>query len=201
MNIFFCAEDALSKTVGLRLLSVHPQAHLTELAPLQGGNAVMRTRFGQYCRLARHCPTLILTDLDAVPCAPELRGEWVKASRLHEPLPQGIAFCIAVREVEAWLLADTDRFADFLGVRRQDIAALPEDIADPKSHIVQLARTSRKKLVRQGVPPLRYSSAKVGLDYNAFLGQFARGVWRPDLAAANSPSLRRALDRVAALGA
>jgi hypothetical protein len=201
MNVYFCAEDALSKTVGLRLLSVHPQAHLTELAPLQGGNALMRARFGEYCRLATHYPTLILTDLDAVPCAPELRGEWVKAGKLREPLPQWMALCIAVREVEAWLLADSDRFADFLGVRRSNVAAFPEDVADPKSHIVQLARTSRKKMVRQGVPPPRGSSAKVGLDYNAFLGQFARADWRPDLASANSPSLRRALDRVAALGA
>lgn len=161
----------------------------------------MRARFGKYCELARHFPTLILTDLDAVSCAPELRGEWVKAAKLREPLPQGMAFCIAVREVEAWLLADTDRFADFLGVRRANVAAFPEDVADPKSHIVWLARTSRKKMVRQGVPPQRGSSAKVGLDYNAFLGEFARAAWQPDIAAANSPSLRRALDKVAALGA
>jgi hypothetical protein len=201
MNVYFCAEDALSKTVGLRLLSVHPQAQLTELAPLQGGNAVMRKRFGEYCQLARHSPTLILTDLDAASCAPELRGEWVKAGKLREPLPQGMAFCIAVREVEAWLLADADSFADFLGVQRAKVTTDPEGIPDPKRHIVQLARTSRKKAVRQGVPPSEGSIAKVGLDYNVFLGEFASVNWRPHIAATNSRSLRRALDRVAALGA
>lgn len=66
---------------------------------------------------------------------------------------------------------------------------------------MQLARTSRKKTMRQGVPPSGSSTAKVGLDYNVLLGEFARANWRPDIAAANCRSLRRALDRVAALGA
>ena len=72
MIVYHCAEDPLGKAVGLRLLSIH-EAELVELLPRQGGNAAMRARFGRYCQLARHHPTLILTDLDAAACAPELR--------------------------------------------------------------------------------------------------------------------------------
>lgn len=199
MIAYFCAEDTLSGAVGQRLLSVHPKAHLQELLPRQGGNSAIRARFGNYCQLAAHHPTLILTDLDAMPCAPELRRDWVMSAHVHEPLPAKMAFCIAVREVETWLMADTKNFADFIGVAATSLGSEPETLPDPKQRVVQLARDSRKKVVREGIPPPRGSRAKVGLEYNPILVKFVRNEWRPDVAAANSASLTRALERIASL--
>ena len=200
MNAYFCAEDTVGRAVVLRLFSLQPEAHLTELLPRQGGNAAMRLRFPKYCRLAVHYPTLILTDLDASRCAPELRGEWVRSGGLREPLPEKMAFCIAVREIEAWLMADTENFAEFMGVSRRALGAVPENVADPKLHVVQLARASRKRYIREGVPPRPGSGAKVGLEYNAVLEGFTSSLWDLELAAANSTSLSRAIRKVECLG-
>jgi len=198
MIAYYCVEDSLSRAVALRLLSPYPDIYLTELAPQQGGNAMMRSRFGSYCQLAQHHPTIILTDLDATPCAPELRAGWLASAQVREPLPDGMAFCIAVREVESWLLADAERFANFLGVRPQAIDPQPERNLDPKQHVLELARRSRRREVREGLPPPAGSDGKVGLEYNPLMEDFARHAWRPDVAAANSASLRRAMDRIAA---
>jgi len=47
--------------------------------------------------------------------------------------------------VEAWLLADREGFAQFLGIRCNDVAANPEAVSNPKQKVIELARKSKKR--------------------------------------------------------
>lgn len=57
-----------------------------------------------------------------------------------------MCFRIAVREVEAWLLADAEQAAGFLAVPLARIPAEPETLPDPKATLIALAGRSRKEL-------------------------------------------------------
>ena len=89
-------------------------------------------------------------------CAPLLRNSW---------LPQvapGLCFRVAVRAVEAWLLADAEHIADFLGVARSRVPSNPETLDDPKAAMVALGRTSRRRDIREDMVPRDGSGRRVG---------------------------------------
>jgi hypothetical protein len=99
-----------------------------------------------------------------------------------------------VREVEAWLLADADRIAEFLRVAGSRVPRDPEALVDPKAAMVGLARASRRRDIREDMVPRQESGRPVGPAYASRLIEFASSFWRPDVAARQSDSLRRALD-------
>ena len=78
---------------------------------------------------------MVLTDLDDGPCPSDLIGGW-----LTSPRHPNLILRVAVREVEAWLLADAGNLAKFLGIDEARIPAIPEEIRDPKAMLVELAR-------------------------------------------------------------
>ena len=83
-----------------------------KVSPKQGRPYVLE-HIGGYNEGARYGGIwFVLVDLDLKPdCAPELVAE-----ALPEPA-DGMCFRVAVREVEAWLLADRAGFAKWAGVR------------------------------------------------------------------------------------
>lgn len=100
---------------------------------------------------------------------------------------------VAVREVEAWLLADREAFAEFLGI---SVTLIPQDvdaIADPKQKLINLARKSKNKTLREGIVPNSKTTAKIGRDYNGQLIPFVKQIWKVDSAIPNSSSLERAM--------
>jgi hypothetical protein len=136
-------------------------------------------------------PFVVLTDLDAAECALQLIGEW-----LSVPKHPNLLFRIAVREVESWLIADTKGLSEFFAVPKSMIPSAPDKLEDPKATVVELARRSRSKAIRDRIVPRRKSTAKTGPDYNGCLGSFVRGSWDIQAAKANSPSLARTVDRL-----
>lgn len=91
------------------------------------GQAHLRQRVASYNHAAGHAPWLVLVDLDRdADCAPPLCHIWPPK---RAPL---LCLRVAVRAVEAWLLADAERLAAFLGVAPRRIAAQPEQLDDPK---------------------------------------------------------------------
>ena len=81
-------------------------------------------------------------------------------------------FRVAVREIEAWLMADSEGLAQFLGVRRGRIHNDPESIADAKRTIVELGRLSRKREIREDLVPRPGSGRIVGPRYSSRLAEF-----------------------------
>jgi len=161
--------------------------------PIHGrhGKAFLRKQMDAYNRAARSAPWLVLVDLDHdADCPPPVVREW-----LPEPAPH-MGFRIVVREIEAWLLADRERLARYLSVRAAVIPRHPETISNPKRALVEIARKSRRKVIRADMVPRPRSYREVGPAYNSRMIQFVsdkRNGWRPDVAAYSSESLMRCL--------
>lgn len=152
------------------------------------GKPSLRKRLAGYNHAARHAPWFILVDLDRdADCAPPLRQEW-----LPQPAPMG-CFRVAVRAIEAWLMADAEALARFLHVPKSRIPADPEALEDPKVEMVNLARQSRQKAITTDRVARQRSGRAVGPAYASRLIEYAHGPWRPDIAAQRADSLARAI--------
>lgn len=187
-TVIAAAVEGLVDEAVVRRLTAHVGAALGDVHGRRG-KAYMRERIAGFNNAARHAPWFILVDLDGdADCAPPLRTAW-----LPNPSPR-LCFRIAVREVEAWLLADGERLADFLRISRARIPSDPERLASPKAQMVTLARNSRRRDIREDMIPRPGSGRGEGPAYASRLIEFVTTHWRPDEAARHSDSLRRAID-------
>lgn len=158
------------------------------------GKSLLKQRINGYNNAAHHHPWIVLVDLNReANCPPPLRAAWL-------PTPgRFMCFRVAVREVEAWLIADRERFASFFRVRLENIPADPEMLDDPKEAVIELSRRSRSRDIRLDMVPRPGSGRKIGPAYVSRLIEFAsdtqRG-WRPERAARSSDSLNRSLTRI-----
>lgn len=154
-----------------------------------GGKDALDLQLRAYLRAAAHSPWFILRDLDLdAQCAPELLAS------LAVPSDSTACVRIAVRAMEAWLLADAESISSFLGVRLALIPTDPDFEADPKGTIVALASRSRRPRIKRGMLPAPGSHRRVGPDFEARLIEFGESHWRPAVAARASPSLKRCLE-------
>ncbi|MBF0291081.1 MAG: hypothetical protein HQK86_02895 [Nitrospinae bacterium] len=144
-----------------------------------------------YNNAARHSPWLVLRDLDHdAECAPLL----VK-NLLPNP-SRYMRFRLAVREVECRLMADIENFADYMGISKSILSDNPEDLDDPKAFLINAAMKSKKRKIREDVPPRANSGARVGPGYGSVISEFAQKYWRPEKAAKKSDSLKRCIKRL-----
>lgn len=150
------------------------------------GKQWIRERITNYNSAARHAPWFVLVDLDYDNCAPQLCSEW-----LPGPAPR-MCFRVAVREVEAWLLADAESLAKFLSVPAAQIPPHPETSADPKLDMVNLARRSKRRAIREDMVPRASSGRAIGNAYNSAMVEYVSRHWRPAVAAERAPSLHKA---------
>lgn len=158
----------------------------------RSGKAHLLARLPGYNRSAERLPWLTLIDLDNdAPCASAAIAEW---------LPDGPArlmrLRVAIREVESWLIADHVSFAQFLGIARAKLPQAPDGLEDPKDVVIHLARRSSRRVIRKSLVPTDGSGRKEGVTYASDVAEYVRAHWRPEQAAARSPSLGRSLDRL-----
>jgi hypothetical protein len=186
----FATEDELSELVLFRMLE-RIDRYAVGTAYRRRGNGYLRRTIHGWNDAAQGIPFIVLTDLDTCPCPPELINKWLPLGK-HPNL----LFRVAVREVEAWLLADPDNLSQFLNVKRALIPAQPDSIVNAKAALVGVAGRSRSKAIRESIVPKRGSTAKQGPDYNGRLGLFVRQHWDIEAAKDNSESLSRTLDRL-----
>ncbi len=154
---------------------------------VKNGKAELEKKLQGYNNAANHSPWLVLRDLDRdAECAPLLRNRL-----LPQPAPF-MCFRIPVRKVEAWLMGDREALASFLKVRPALVPIHPESLDDPQREMVNLARQSRKREIRQDMVPREGSGRPIGPAYPSRLIEFAE-IWRPDVAAQWCDSLKRAI--------
>ncbi len=163
----------------------------------KNGKTHLRKQLAGYNQAARFSPWLVLVDLDReADCAPLFRAAWL-------PKPASLmCFRVAVREIEAWLLADRERIATFLGVAVSRVPPDPEAEPDPKRTVVDLARRARRREIREDMAPRPGSGRTVGPAYTSRLIEFASHAtagWRSEIAAKRADSLRRCLMRLRGL--
>jgi hypothetical protein len=164
------------------------------IGPVYGlkGKPHLLTSLPGYNNAARFGPWIVMLDLDRdFECAPEALTGWL-------PKPAESMFCrVAVRAIEAWLLADRDRIAAMLGISVQRIPREPDSLDDPKRHLVDLARNSNRGEIIASIVPRPGSGRSVGPNYNAKMVDFVTaGRWRINTARYSSASLQRTLDRL-----
>lgn len=190
-TVFLAVEDDLSEAVVHKLLrgvcgaSCVPQRLGRGRA---GGNSQIRKNLLQYVDLASKQPVVVITDLDDCNCPIALISDWFGSRKV----PAGMAFRIAVRETESWLMADRSGFSAFLEVPEHVIPDNVEAIAHPKEYLIRIANGAKRDL-RSEILPARGSLARQGLGYNDALSRFVRESWNAETAKTGSESLRRAI--------
>lgn len=196
---YIAVEDDLSDAVVRQLLNHvgrgytvsarYPLPALPHLHPRPSGYGYLKANIQALNRASAKTPHLLLTDLDLAACAPELIHDWIA-----EPLHPNFVFRVAVREVEAWLLADLQNFAHFLHLPADDIPPNVESVAQAKEEIVRLAALSPDGETRDNLVPRPGSTATTGRLFTRSLVGYVRDFWDIDAAAAKADSLHRALE-------
>lgn len=193
MTAVSCAvEGALDEVIVRRLLSHVGLA----CGPIYGGEGKhhLRRSIHGCAQGARHGPWFVLVDLDEDhPCPGSLVSEWLPA------IPTRMLLRVAVREVEAWLLADRVGIAGFLSVSRDRIPREVEALRDPKASVISVASRSRRRTIREGVAPRPGSGRTIGALYVSELSRFVSDDWNVDEARQASRSLDRCLSALRAL--
>lgn len=194
-DIYLATEDELSEAVADRLMvDVNNGLHVA-VRMGRRGNGYLKQKLPELTKVARTIPVLLLTDLDRVECPPKLVSDW-SAGR---DMPPGMLFRVAVREVEAWLLADREAFASFANAPINKLPLKPESLDDPKQALLGIVRRYGPREIKNEVLPITGSRSKVGLGYNQTLSRFVREIWDPRRAAANADSLARTHARLRGL--
>ncbi len=152
------------------------------------GKSWLLQRLSGFNHAGQYAPWFVLVDLDRdADCAPPFR-----ARVLPNPAPL-LCFRIAVRMVEAWLLADRRNLARFLGISERLIPPHPETLDNPKQALIELARQSPSKDIRLDLVLRKGTTARVGPAYTARVGEFVDRHWNPEEARRHAPSLDRAI--------
>ena len=191
VDIVLVAEDVLSLAVLQKLVEHTGRGFRVYLARNEKGIGNIRKNLQTYRNASKVLPHVVLVDLDRVECPATLREEWgVKQ------LPQAMLFRVAVREIEAWVMADQQGFAEFCGVPGNRLSPQPEALPDPKQELLNLVRRGRKRKLIDDVVPMQGTPMSKGPLYNERLIQFVQDDWSVDRAAVSAPSLRRTCERI-----
>jgi len=193
--INIATEDRLSEAVAERLVACYTGFAVDLKMGLQG-NGHLRKNLKSYFEIADRTPLLLMTDLDDTPCVVKKLENWKKS--VNRSPPPNFLFCIAVREVEAWLLADHKGFAGLLELEARHLPDNPDALPDPKKALLKLAEKAPKAM-RRDLIGVKNALASQGLGYNTRLGAFVKTGWNPDRAAKRSASLKRACERLGLL--
>ncbi len=134
------------------------------------GKAHLLERLPNYNEAAKFTPWFVIVDLDMdTKCASQALELWLPN------IAKGMRFRIAVRAIEAWLMADKENIARFLAVATSKIQLRTDLDLNPKETLVNIAL------------------------YVARLTEFTEKHWRPDEAADHSESLRRCISALSTL--
>lgn len=196
-KIAVVAEDRLTEAVLLKCISEVLPTYSVARTEVKNGRGNVQRELGAYARLAQAMPVLIGVDLDSDECAPTLLSKW---GRL--PPQQGLLLRVAVREIEAWVLADEKRIAAFVGAAPNEVPKRPDTLDDPKRSLLEVARAHARSELKADLVPRNYDAAypRIGPAYNLRMCEFIATKWRPQVARGKSESLDRAMVALEHLG-
>lgn len=173
ISINLAVEDDLSEAILREILKQSRRRYFIGSCLKRRGNGYLKKILpGINNSGIKASPYLVLTDLDNYQCPSALISGWLSRPKHHN-----LIFRVAVKEVEAWLLADRVAFASFLDISVDLIPAEVDSIIDPKEFLINLTKKSRKRYLREAIVPVHNSTAKVGRDYNGQLIQFVHNNW------------------------
>ena len=163
------------------------------VGPVHGKNGKdgLLEKLGGFNQAARFAPWVVLVDLNAgADCAPAY-------AELVLPDPSdGMNLRIAVRQAEAWLMADLSGLSQFLRIRQAELPGDPDGEPNAKIRLVNAARNSRNNRVVADMVPREKSGRKTGPAYAARVIEFVARHWDIDSASQHSDSLARCVHRL-----
>ncbi len=191
-DVLLVVEDELSGIVLRKLVEESANRLFVYSVLTMGGFGKIKTGIQRFKNASNVMPHIVLTDLDTRDCAPSLLEDWGVGTDIRN-----ILFRVAVREVEAWLLADREGIAKYLKLPLAKTPQHPEQEIDPKQSLFSLVRKCKKRRLVEELVPATGSSASVGPLYNTRMGDFVRDIWNIQRAVENSDSLSRTVNRIA----
>jgi hypothetical protein len=183
-------EDEPSHLAMLRMLSFFPNVFDEYAAIPCNGYGRIKKRIAAYNQAAKYGYFFVLTDLDRYECAPTLIDEWLPPEHI-EHNPQ-LLFRVAVHEIESWLLADRENFANFFAISKNLIPVEPDNELDPKKTVISLASKSRKSSIKKAIVPID-EYASIGPEYNIVFRNYIQNYWDINNARKHSPSFDKAM--------
>lgn len=186
-------EDDLSEAVTRRLFQRCAPTHSVATILKKRGKGALKSRLPSLCETAHVLHVFVLVDLDNDNCPPKLVADW-----LGGLAPRYLYIRVAVREVEAWLLADRQRLADFLSISPARVPRDPEMIIGPKECLLRLALRAPRRL-RDDLVIEEHGNVRQGPGYNQQMTSFVFSDWSPQDAALHAQSLERAINCVTML--
>lgn len=186
-------EDPLSEAVVRRVVSATRPDLIVSGVIRKNGKSYIKRRIQELNRSAQSLPVFVLIDLDQPePCPADLIEAWL-------PAPRGpkLLFRVAVMEIESWVMADRHGLSRLLSVPLHRIPEDPDNLAQPKEHLVSIARKSKRREILDDFVPAPGDTRKVGPAFNARLEGFVADTWNLQAAAETSPSLKRTVLRLA----
>ncbi|PJF39416.1 MAG: hypothetical protein CUN54_08760, partial [Phototrophicales bacterium] len=128
---------------------------------IEGGNRKLIDNLHKRNAAGHFAPWLVVIDLDDNECAPA----FIRTLLPIEQYNSQFRLRVAVREIEAWLLADREALAQFLRISINLVPRNPDAEDDPKQVLVNLARRSRNKQLVADIVPRPESGRRVGPGY------------------------------------
>lgn len=190
--INLAVEDLLSEFVLREIIKQSQRPFVIGNCLCQGGYGYLKKNIQAFNKAAPGMPFLVLTDLNSAECPPTLIKKW-----LPYPKHPNLLFRVAVREVEAWLLAHREAFATFLEISDKLIPQEVDAIPDPKQALINLAAKSKNRKIRDAIVPPKDKTVTIGPDYNEKLKEFINNFWQANIAAQCSVSLQRTVNAIA----
>lgn len=182
------AEDIICEYLAKKLLLLFADRFSIGVTYFGNGYGYIKDKLDGFNRASKGVPLFAIADL--VGNCPKIQvDQWLPHGR-H----RNLIFRIAIKESEAWILADKQAFSSFLGISSNLIPDDVENIFNAKKCLIDLASRSRNRNLREALIPQPHTTAETGPDYNARLSEFVEKLWDPRRASHNSSSLERAIN-------
>lgn len=195
-SLFVVGEDRLCCALGAKLVQVLLPDWDLAIPPInKRGVTKLIPDLPRFCKLAQSGrPVLCIADVDRG-CAVLLLQRWLPQGK-----PSLMLLRLAVSEAESWLLADHEGLQQLIAVPKHKMPQEPEKLVDAKQNFLAMINRYGSKIVRREMVIKGAAHLISGTGYNDHLEQFVQEHWQPQRAAIRSPSLQRAIERIAALG-
>lgn len=173
-----------------------PEQKFKFIEMIKGGKGKIKTKLAEYNRSAKKLSFCLVIDLDDNECAPSLIDQWFKFAKNER-----LFFRVAVKEIEAWVLADYKNFSKFLNVSpdviKKKIPNLEADnILDPKETLLQITNAKSKIARKENIVFVSEGKFYQGSAYNSEMSNFIHSFWNVKFAAQNSNSLQKAIKAI-----
>lgn len=206
MDVYIVGEDSATQEIIKRVISFC-SAEIRIIAELPARGGQIKRDLAKFNELSKTFPVVLLTDLDAYNCAPEMLQRLMGTILKHSKF----ALNIAIDEAEAWLMADREGFSRYFhvpvnfiplarSVRFKNNIYKNEMIFDYKSSLFMMnniiPNSTKEEIIKQLKPR---QGSKKGPEYNSAMEPFIRNHWDIENAMLNSDSLVRMINRINAL--